>query len=89
MGDSGWVLRETPILMYFVSLKDFEVFLTYNKITEQNRHKNMTCGIGDGLQEMEKSLSPGFGEFLWREAERWNNPICFFLQLGWPALRTH
>lgn len=81
-GESGWMLRETPALTYFASLKDFEVFLANNKVTEQNRHRKMTCGIGSGLQEMEEnSVSPGFGEFPCVEAERWDNPICFFCSL--------
>lgn len=33
------------------------------------------------LQEMEKSVSPGFEGFLCVEAERCNNPICFFCSL--------
>lgn len=37
-GGSGWMMRETPTLTYFASLKDFEVFLAYNKVTEQNTH---------------------------------------------------
>lgn len=46
---SGDSVREAPTLVYFASLKDFELFLTYNKVTEQNRHQRMTCGIaGNG-----------------------------------------
>lgn len=78
MGNSGWMLRESPTLTYFASLKDIEVFLTYNTVREHHRHQNMTCGIVNDLQEMEKSVPPGFGQFLWVEAERCNNSICFF-----------
>lgn len=47
------------------------MFLTFNKVTEQNRHQKMACGICNELQEMEvQFVATGFAEFLWLEAER-------------------